>query len=180
MKLIVGLGNPGFKYAQTKHNVGFIVLDQALKLNKMSFSEFKLKKKFNALISEGTLDEEKTMLVKPQTYMNKSGESINALINFYKLNPKKDILIIYDDIDLPIGEIRTTGKSAAGHKGMQSIIDIMGTNEIQRIRIGIRPPAERPKIPTDKFVLQNFTKEEKRTVSKVIEQVIDKIKSQFS
>lgn len=173
MKIIIGLGNPGKKYAKTRHNVGFMVVSD---LSKQISANFNFSKKFNAEIAEVRLKGEKVLLVKPQTYMNRSGESIRALVNFYKLNPKKDILIIYDDIDLPLGEIRTAGRSAAGHKGMQSVIDALGTDEIQRIRIGICPTLGKPRIPVDKFVLQEFTKEERKIIDEIIKKVIEKIK----
>ena len=172
MKAIFGLGNPGKKYAKTRHNIGFMAVEATSEQLSVSF---KFSKKFNANLAEAKIKGEKVLLVKPQTFMNRSGESVKALVNFYKLDPKKDILVIYDDIDLPLGKIRTKGRSAAGHKGMQSVIGALGTDEIQRIRIGICPlegrlvrPAGESKIPTDKFVLQKFKKEEKKIIDKLI------------
>ncbi len=173
MKAIFGLGNPGKKYKKTRHNVGFMAVEA---ISEQLSASFKFSKKFNANLAEAKVKGEKVLLVKPQTYMNRSGESVRALVNFYKLDPKKDILVIYDDIDLPLGKIRTTGRSAAGHKGMQSVISTLGTDEIQRIRMGICLLEERPKIPVDKFVLQEFRKEERKIIDEIIKKVVDLIR----
>lgn len=172
MKLIIGLGNPGQKYKNTRHNIGFMVLNalaQKLDLN------FKLEKKFNSEIAQITIKGQKTILAKPQTFMNNAGFAAQTLISFYKIDPKKDLTIIYDDIDLPLGEIRTSGLSSAGHNGMQSIIQSLGTNEINRFRIGIlNLPKEQ--IPnTANYVLGNFSQKEQKKVNQVINQVVEKI-----
>lgn len=174
MKIIIGLGNPGKKYIGTRHNTGFMTLDYISK--QLLTNGFKFSKKFNAEITELRLKKEKVLLIKPQTFMNRSGESVKNLVSFYKLDPEKDILVIYDDIDLPLGKIKTKGRRAAGHKGMQSIINALGTDKIKRIRIGICPLEGKSKIPTDKFVLQKFKKEEKKIIYEIIKKVTEKIK----
>jgi PTH1 family peptidyl-tRNA hydrolase len=140
MKLIIGLGNPGQKYQNTRHNFGFFVIEKAhryFQKNDYKFSDFEFDTKSNAKISKGQIGGEKIFLVMPQTFMNDSGQSVQKLVQFYKLAPEKDILVIYDDIDLPFSAIRTKGEGAAGHKGMQSIIDVLGTKKIPRVRLGI-------------------------------------------
>jgi PTH1 family peptidyl-tRNA hydrolase len=163
MKLIVGLGNPDLKYKNTRHNAGFIALDY-IKSNSISdfkFDNFIIDKSSKSKISKGSLNSEKVLLVKPQTYMNNSGFSVEKLISYYKLNPENDLIVVYDDIDLPIGNLKIKGKSSGGHKGMQSIIDVLKTNNIPRIRIGIQG-VEKSKInDTSAYVLQNFNKLEK-------------------
>lgn len=142
MRLIIGLGNPGPKYQQTRHNLGFMILEKLcrhFKEKECNFSDFEFDKKSNAEISEGQINREKVLFVIPQTYMNHSGFAVLKLVQFYKLDPQKNILVIYDDIDLPLGKIRTSGESSGGHKGMQSIIDLLGTKKIPRLRCGILP-----------------------------------------
>ncbi|QQS61618.1 MAG: aminoacyl-tRNA hydrolase [Candidatus Moraniibacteriota bacterium] len=160
MYLIIGLGNPGTKYQETRHNAGFIFLDTYIQ--NWDFPKFSLHKNFSAETSEGFLLEKKILLAKPQTYMNLSGKSVKALIDYYKIN-LENILIIHDDKDLSLGEIRTTlESSSAGHRGVQNIFDILGTKAIKRIRIGIGPVQEN--VPTDAFVLGQFTSQEKKSL----------------
>jgi len=165
MKLIVGLGNPNFKYRKTRHNVGFMALDYVkdnLNDQELSFDNYTFDKNSKSKISKGILDSKKILLVKPQAYMNNSGFSVEKLVGYYKLNPEDNLMVIYDDIDLPIGKTRTKGRSSGGHKGMQSIIDNLKTNNIPRIRIGILGE-EKDKIQdTAAYVLQNFKNSEKK------------------
>lgn len=172
MKLIIGLGNPGKKYESTRHNAGFILLNEIQKA--LSFPEFKLDKKFNAEISEKNIDGEKTILVKPQTFMNLSGQSVRALMDFYKLSPA-DITVAHDDLDIQIGQWKISEDSrAAGHNGVQSIFDHLATQAIKRIRIGVEKfegRAERVESGID-FVLKDFTKEELGKLSFVISEII--------
>ena len=147
MILIVGLGNPGKKYKKTRHNVGFQVIDV-------------LKKSLDPAQDKGII------LLKPQTYMNKSGKEVKSLITKYKI-PISNLWVIHDDIDLLLGTIRVSKNvSSAGHKGVQSIIDELKTKNFSRIRIGILPKTGKPK-NVEKFVLEKFTKEEKKIVKKV-------------
>lgn len=134
MKLIVGLGNPGKEYEKTRHNAGFMVIDKVAEQCKLSFN----KTKFNALVAEGRIHDESVILMKPQTYMNLSGNAVSEAVRFYKLDASRDLLVIHDDMDLPLGKIRIRESgSAAGQKGMKSIIDLLHTQDIRRIRIGI-------------------------------------------
>lgn len=135
MKLIVGLGNPGKKYKATRHNIGFIFID-ALQAG-WNFPVFEFQKKFNAELSRENFQQEDIILVKPQTFMNLSGESVKKILDFYKMIPK-DILVIHDDLDIAMGNFKiATNSSSAGHNGVQNIIDQLGTQEFRRIRVGI-------------------------------------------
>lgn len=168
MKLIIGLGNPGKEYEKTRHNCGFLAVCNLQKTLNESFDDFKFNKKFNALISQGDFNEEKIILAMPQTFMNNSGKSVSALINYYKLN-SLDLIVIHDDIDLPLGKIRISKNvSSAGHKGIQSIIDYLGTKNFIRFRIGIKSNEIRD---TSEFVLQKFTKEEQKIISKNLQKI---------
>lgn len=154
-KLIIGLGNPGEKYKKTRHNIGFILLD--LLAEEMN-AKFEFNSNFNAEIAEFKSGTEKIILCKPQTFMNNSGQAVSKLINYYKINPQ-DFLVIHDEIDLPFGRIKTASdSSSAGHKGVQSIIDYLQTQEFKRIRFGINQ--EKNKLSTELFVLKNFSKDE--------------------
>ena len=165
MHLIIGLGNPGRKYQETRHNIGFQVVDEFLKEN--NFPRFKFAKKFNAEISEGILGGEKILLAKPQTFMNLSGKSVKPLIDFYKITPPGRVAI-HDDIDILLGEIRIAkNRGAAGHKGIESIIKESKNKNFIRFRIGICPKTGKPKNP-ENFVLQKFNKEEKEIIKEVI------------
>lgn len=172
MKIIIGLGNPKNKYKNTRHNTGFIALDALAKKLNLNFS---FAKKFNSEIAQTNLKDEKTLLAKPQTFMNNTGLAVQSLVSFYKIDPKKDLTIIYDDIDLPLGEIRTTGQSAGGHNGMQSIIQSLNTNEINRFRIGILNLPKEQIQDTANYVLGNFTKKEQEKIQKAINKVIQNI-----
>lgn len=163
MILIIGLGNPGKKYEKTRHNIGFRVIDA-------------LKKE---------ISDKDIILFKPQTYMNNSGRAVKSLTTKYKI-PTTNIVVVHDDVDLPLGTIRISkNSSSGGHKGVQSIIDELRTpnkslqdstgqaKNFIRIRVGIRPKF---KIDTEKYVLQKFTKEEEKIVSAVIKKVVESIK----
>lgn len=157
MKLIVGLGNPGTKYEQTRHNAGFLALDYFLKHHET----IQCSSKFDAQICELHLDNQKVFIVKPQNYMNLSGEVLKDISSFYKVSPSTDILVIHDEVDLPIGSMRAAyGNSAAGHNGVQNIIDELGTKDFARIRVGVESREENSQIPTDEFVLQKFSDSE--------------------
>lgn len=161
MKIIVGLGNPGAQYANTRHNVGFMVVDYIAKNYQLSFQETK----FKALIAKTTLFNETLLLVKPQTYMNLSGEAILAIIQFYKCSIN-DLLIIYDDLALPTGNIRIRKNgSAGGQNGMKNIIQLLKTDNINRIRIGIDT---NKLIPTADYVLSKFTQQQEELILNVV------------
>lgn len=170
--LIIGLGNPGRKYKNTRHNVGFQVVDKFRE--KSNFPEFKLSKKFGALISEDISGSEKIILTKPQTFMNQSGKAIKKLTSFYKTT-RPGLVVIHDDIDLPLGKIRIVkNRGSAGHKGVESIIREMGTKNFVRFRVGIQPKRGKPKEP-EKFVLREFNKEETGVIKKIVGKSVEAI-----
>ncbi len=155
MQLVIGLGNPGKEYGNNRHNVGFLALDHVLK----DLQTISCTSSFDAKICEVHMPN-KIFFVYPQTYMNNSGKSIKQILDFYKLSPK-DILVLHDDVDLPLGTIKFSDDSgSAGHNGVASIIDALGTKEFRRIRIGVENRENKEHLPTDAFVLQNFSKEE--------------------
>jgi peptidyl-tRNA hydrolase, PTH1 family len=153
MRLIIGLGNPGEKYANTRHNIGYMVMDDIAKVKEVEFASIG---QFEADIAE-VGESDKIFLVKPLTFMNNSGNAAQKLKNFYKVDVQ-DVLIVHDDVDLEMGKIRLSfSGSSAGHKGVQSIIDKIG-EDFWRLRIGVGKDGQ---IPTDAWVLQNFEKDEK-------------------
>jgi len=167
MKLIVGLGNPGDKYRNTRHNAGFMAVDEIF--DRLFFQPFKKSDKFKAEIAEGQIADEKVFLAKPQTFMNKSGESVASIMNFYKI-PKDDLIVIFDDADLPYGTLRIRPEgSGGGHKGMQSIIESIGTQGFVRLRLGIQPPAGFKGVLED-YVLGKLTDSEKDELQIAINQ----------
>jgi len=172
MKLIIGLGNPGEEHKGTRHNAGFMVLDKVAADKEISAVgeslEFVEKKKFKALIAETSANGEKVILVKPQTFMNLSGETVSKILQFYK-SDIENLVIVSDDVDLPLGQIRVRhGGSSGGHKGLQNIIDMLGSDQFVRMRIGVSKDGEvKSNIETKDFVLSKFSDREKATVSKV-------------
>jgi len=137
MKLIVGLGNPGGKYENTRHNLGFLVLDHLLKHLGDSKIDWDHSNKLKSDSNTFTVKEEKVLLAKPQTYMNNSGLAVQLLKDFYKIEPE-DIWVVYDELDLPIGSMKIRfGGAAAGHHGVESIMDAVGTDKFWRFRLGI-------------------------------------------
>ena len=154
--LIVGLGNPGQEYEDTPHNAGFMALDEFQK--EYGFPDFKLSKKHFSLISEGILNGIKVVLAKPQTFMNNSGKAVASLkrLSFSKLNLFKELIVVHDDIDIPLGKIKVSkGSGSAGHKGVDSIIQSLRTKDFTRVRIGIQPTEGKPN-DVENFVLQKF------------------------
>ena len=173
MILIVGLGNPGKKYEKTRHNIGFITIDN-LQLTIDNFTNWRKEKKLLAEISKGKIDDKKIILAKPQTFMNLSGKSVKKIMSNVKCQ-MSNLLVIHDDIDLPLGKIKIVkNRGAAGHKGVQSIIDEIKTKNFVRFRIGIQPKTGKPKNP-ERFVLQKFNKEEEKIVKEVIKKTVEAI-----
>lgn len=163
MYIIAGLGNPTAKYQHTRHNVGFDALDLFAEKHGIAVDE----RKHQALCGSGTIDGEKVLLMKPQTFMNLSGESIGAAVRFYKLDPATQLLVLYDDIELAPGCLRIREKgSAGGHNGMKNIIAQVGTEQFARIRIGIgqKPPGW----DLADYVLGHFSKEERTEVEQAM------------
>ena len=165
--LIVGLGNPGREYKESRHNIGFMFADiLAARLN-VTFSRLESK----ALIAKGQYREQRLILAKPQTFMNLSGQAVSSLVRFYKV-PLDHLLVCYDDVDLPLGTIRLRPDgSSAGQKGMASIIERLGTDQYPRIRLGIgRPPG---RMDAASYVLQDFSKQEQEELALVLARAAD-------
>jgi len=172
MKLIIGLGNPGKEYSKTRHNVGFMVIDA---LAKVLGADFKFQKKFNAEIAQIKIENEETVLVKPQTFMNLSGASVRAVMDFYKLSPK-DIVVIHDDKDIMFGIVKyQTDCSAAGHNGIKSLIEHLNTQDFSRIRVGVAWEDKEKMGDTANFVLMNFAKTEMEALDGIIKEIVKKV-----
>lgn len=165
MKIVIGLGNPGTGYKNTRHNVGFLVVDE---LAKHFNFEFRLKKSLESEIAEGEINKNRIVLIKPQTFMNASGRAVQKLLKKYSAKPD-DILVVYDDADLQFGDVRIKPSgSSAGHRGMQSIIESLPAGaKIARVRVGIGRP-EHSDVPLEDYVLQKWTKAEKEKLNSVI------------
>lgn len=163
MKLIVGLGNPGSQYARTRHNIGFMIIDE---LASSHSSSWKLDKKMQAEVSEFTLNGEKVILAKPQTFMNLSGESIQKIMQFYKIIPS-DVWVVFDDVDVPFGKLKLRQEgSAGGHNGVKSTIANIGQDFI-RVRIGISLN-DRTVEPSEVYVLKPFSAMEQKDLPYLI------------
>lgn len=170
MYVIAGLGNPGKQYEQTHHNMGFITIDYLAE--KLGINVNKIK--FKALTAETVYNGQKIVLLKPQTYMNLSGESIREIVQFYKL-PPENLIVIYDDIDLDTGKIRIRAKGSAGtHNGMRNIVFQLQTDEFPRIRIGIRGGMSE-KMQLRDFVTGGFTKEEVPLLEDAVSRAADAV-----
>ena len=189
MLLIVGLGNPGKEYEHTPHNAGFMVLAEFAQKN--SFPEFVLNKKANALVSEGIVEGQKVLLVKPQTFMNSSGSAVKFLYTRYKIPFEKtqgrqttNLVVIHDDIDIPLGKVKISqNRGSAGHKGVESIIQALGTKNFTRIRIGIQPfdfaqgkPAGKPE-SVEAFVIKKLPKDKRETLQLGIQNALTALNS---
>ena len=161
MKLIIGLGNPGKKYEFTRHNIGFLIVDEIVKEN-----NFHYKEKFDGLYCEELIKNEKVIFLKPQTYMNLSGISVKKIMDFYKIK-KEDILVIHDDLDLMFGKYKLKkNSSSGGHNGIKDIINHLNSKDFLRLKIGI---LNENKKETKEFVLNNFSKKEQEDLKKNIE-----------
>jgi peptidyl-tRNA hydrolase, PTH1 family len=170
--LVVGLGNPGPRYAATRHNIGFMVVDEAARRHGLRFSG----RQANAEIAKGEIAGRKVILAKPQTFMNNSGVAVRALASYYKI-PNERILLIYDELALPLGTIRIREKgSAAGHNGVKSVIAHVGTEAIPRMRVGVDRPAD-PRHNQVDWVLGRFAKEEQPLAEETIKRAADAIES---
>jgi PTH1 family peptidyl-tRNA hydrolase len=169
MKLVVGLGNPGRKYAGTRHNVGFDVVA----LLARRFNAPAPRSDFQAEVTEAAIHGERALLAAPQTYMNLSGRSVRQIVDFYKL-PLDQLLIVCDDLNLPPGRLRLRASgSAGGQKGLQNIIEHLGTEDFPRLRLGIgRPP---PQIDAVDYVLMRFPTEERELIARAVEQAADAV-----
>ncbi len=171
MRLIVGLGNPGKEYDHTRHNVGFLVVDALARAEGVTW---KKKASLKAEVAEFELGDEKIALLKPLTFMNLSGEAVRAAMQFWKI-PLANLVVVYDDADMEFGKLRPRGEGSGGHNGMQSIIDLLGTKEIKRVKVGIGR-GENPNIPLDVWVLSKWTKDEQKKLEEVIPAAIEQVR----
>jgi PTH1 family peptidyl-tRNA hydrolase len=177
MKLIVGLGNPGRVYANNRHNVGFVCLNYFARMQGIRFD----RKQGRARIGDGEVADNKIVVAKPQTFMNLSGQSVSRLVKKFGIN-LNDLMVIHDDLDLPLGKIRIRrGASSGGHKGVDSIIDELGSQDFLRLRVGIGRPTptgnaiEISEADTVAYVLGDFTPDEKQIIAPVIPRVNEAI-----
>lgn len=169
LKLIVGLGNPGKKYEHTRHNIGFDTLD--LLAEKLNISPSKAKCK--GLYGQGTLNGEKIFLLKPQTYMNESGQSVQEFIQYFKI-PIEDVLVLVDDIDIEFGEIKIKAKGSAGtHNGLKSIISRTGSKEFPRLKIGVGKKHEGEDLAS--FVLARFPSQDQEEINQTMERAVEAV-----
>lgn len=173
MKLIVGLGNPGKEYENTRHNIGFNVIDLYLKKNNLKLD----KDKFNGKYTKTSIHDEDVILLEPQTFMNLSGDSVRKVMDFYKINID-DILVIQDDLDMEVGKIKLKEKSSSGgHNGIKDIEQKLGTNNFKRLKVGISNDKTRD---TKDYVLGKFSKEEKEILEKSYEICLNVIDDFFT
>ncbi len=169
-KLIIGLGNPGEKYQKTRHNLGFMAIDCLSR--DLNLTAWQLDKKFKSLLCQGQVKNKKIILAKPQTMMNNSGEAVVGLVNYYKILGQ-DLIVIHDEIDLEIGEYKIQqNRGPAGHKGVESIINQIGTKDFIRLRLGIKPKQAGMPIPAEKFVLQKFSETEMEIINQTIKKAV--------
>jgi len=188
VKIIVGLGNPGKKYEYTRHNAGFLAVDHYMEGKEVisceskfdgTICEIHFHPHIPLLAKEG-LGAVKTFFVKPKTFMNESGRAVKEIAKFYKIDITRDLLVIHDEVDLPFGEIRTTHSSqAAGHNGVKSIIDALGTQDFHRARIGVETRESRNDMPTDAYVLSPFSAGELEKLRKEVFIKTDEIIAEF-
>lgn len=170
MKMIVGLGNPGMKYERTRHNVGFMVVDELSYRYQLPWKKVKQ----NGMVATGMIGSEKVLLVKPLTFMNESGLCVGPLMDYYDI-AVEDLIVIYDDLDLPVGKIRLRTKgSAGGHNGMKSIIQHLKTEEFNRIRVGVDRPRNGEVIH---HVLGEFSKAEQPIIIEAIQTSADAVEA---
>jgi len=170
LKLIIGLGNSGIKYKNTRHNIGRKIVEKFAKIHN---ADFILRSKFQSMLSQGFFNNQKIIFALPETFMNLSGSAVQNIASFYKIEPR-NILIVQDDSDLILGKIKLQfSRSSAGHHGIDSITQFLGTKNFWRLRIGIRPIKNRAKAET--FVLQKFSSEEIGVLKKVKEEIREKI-----
>jgi peptidyl-tRNA hydrolase, PTH1 family len=173
ISLIVGLGNPGAKYDRTRHNIGFDLIDRLAKRWQIPLTE---QRRFHGELGEGMVAGQRMRLLKPNTFMNKSGQSVRAVLDWYKLLPQQ-VLVLYDDMDLPVGRLRIRlSGSAGGHNGMKSLIAHLGTQDFPRLRIGISKAAEAGAVKdTISHVLGKFAPEELRILPEVLDMAADAV-----
>jgi len=162
LRCIVGLGNPGIKYAETRHNIGAILIDHLAGIFQISLAA----KKWDSLIGKGYIGERQVLLAKPLTYMNRSGLAVAQILNFHKI-PPPDLLVVHDDMDIPLGRIKIVRSGGSGgHNGVDSIIETLGTREFPRLKIGIGRPL--PQQKPEHYVLEPFSFEERAILKETL------------
>lgn len=167
--LLIGLGNPGREYQNNRHNFGFMLIDRlAVRLNARG-----MRVQSKAIVTSALYEDRKIILAKPQTYMNLSGQSVQGLVNFYKI-PLTDVMILSDDLDLPFGTIRIRASGGpGGQRGLSSILDRLGTKDVPRLRLGIgRPPG---RMDAANYVLQNFSRNDMQNISEILDRAADAV-----
>ncbi len=170
MKIIAGLGNPGDQYRLTRHNMGFLVADALADDAGIAIQ----KKKFEALLGDGRLGDHRVLLVKPQTFMNLSGQSVRQVVDFYQ-KTAEDLIVVHDDLDLPFGTVRIkVGGGDGGHKGVRSLMDHLGNGAFTRVRLGIGKPPFRD--DTEHYVLQPFPKADLEALAEVVRKACEAIR----
>ena len=182
LKLIIGIGNPDEKYQKTRHNVGFMMVDYIAKKN--NFGDFETNKKLNALTAKGKLEDSSIILAKPQTYINKTGETATKLKNFYKVKPEQ-ILVIQDDLDVPFGNTKISfDKNSGGHKGIESIMRALKTKKFYRLRVGLATTGlNKARQQSDKkrddfvvkMVLSTFSPSEQEQIKKIFKEGYERL-----
>ncbi len=170
MKIIVGLGNPGIPYRMTRHNIGFQVADRLAKMNHILISA----KRFKALYGKGRIDSQEVVLAKPMTFMNRSGEAVNKVLRFFCVG-MEDLIVIHDDLDLPLGRLRFKRRGGdGGHQGVRSIIEMTGGNSFLRLKVGIgRPPQG---MDPAEYVLDVFDKIEQSQLDQILSQAAESLR----
>ena len=170
MKLIVGLGNPGIEYQFTPHNMGFLTVDRLAERHRVQVSN----RHCRALTGKAVVAEQEVLLAKPETYMNLSGLAVRELVEEYQIDPAQDLIVIYDELDLPLGTIRVRRRgSSAGHNGMESILGALGSDEFVRVRLGIAP--DHPVTDGARFVLGQFKKSQYAAVDQELDAAADAV-----
>jgi PTH1 family peptidyl-tRNA hydrolase len=171
VKLIVGLGNPGIEYQFTPHNLGFLAIDRIANESGVEVRN----RNCRALTARAVIEGQQVLLAKPETYMNLSGLSVRALVGKYEIDPASDLILIYDELDLPLGTIRIRQRgSSAGHNGMESVIGALGTQEFLRIRLGIAP--DRKIADGVKFVLTPFRRAQLKVVDEILDTALEAVR----
>lgn len=170
MFIIAGLGNPGREYASTRHNIGYATVDALAEKYNIGFTE----RKFNSLVGKGIIEGQKVLLIKPLTYMNLSGEAVRPACDYYKIDPESELIVVYDDISLPVGQLRIRPKgSAGGHNGIKNIIAHLGGEVFLRIKIGV---GEKPsRMDLKDYVLGHFSEEEKEAEKEAVDKACEAV-----
>ena len=167
--LLIGLGNPGREYKDTRHNFGFMLIDRiAVRLNARG-----MKVQSKAIVTTATYEDRKLILAKPQTYMNLSGQSVQGLVHFYKI-PLTNVMVLSDDLDIPFGTLRIRAAGGpGGQRGLASVIESLGTKDFSRLRLGVgRPPG---RMDPANFILQNFSRDEMKSISEILDAAADAV-----